>query len=207
VTVVALMLLLLLAYLTGAIPIGVLVARRYGVDPRDVGSGNIGTANVIRAAGFAAGALTFAGDAAKGLVPVVIAKQAGYGTPALALTALAAFLGHLYSCFLSFQGGKGVATALGALLGLAPAAMGIVLPLFLGTVVLTRYVSLASIVAAAATPLVLIALDYERPIVVVGLMISALIILRHRDNIRRLRFGTEARLGVRRTSTADSGVA
>ncbi len=200
-------LLLAFAYLTGAIPTGVLAARRHGVDPRDVGSGDIGSANVTRAAGLAAGVVTFAGDLTKGLLPILIAKRAGYSAPELALTALATFLGHLYSCFLRFDGGKGVATALGALLGLAPAAMAIVLPLFLGAIALTRYVSLGSMLAAAATPIVLVALDYDGAIVVVGMMIAALIILRHRDNIRRLRFGTEARVGVRRTSAADSGVA
>ena len=199
--------LLVFAYLCGAVPTGVLLARRHGVDPRDVGSGNIGATNVARAAGVTAGVLTLAGDAVKGFAPVLIAQRAGYDPPAVALTALAAFLGHLYSCFLNFEGGKGVATGLGVLLGLAPGAMVVVVPVFLATLATSRYVSVASMVAAAATPLVLAALGYDRTIVVVGLMISALIILRHRDNLRRLRFGTEARVGVRSPSTADSGVA
>jgi len=199
--------LLAFAYLCGAIPTGVLLARRHGVDPRDVGSGNIGATNVARAAGVTAGVLTLIGDAAKGLLPILITKQAGFGDAAVALTGLAAFLGHLYSCFLQFRGGKGVATALGVLLGLAPGAMTIVLPSFLAALAASRYVSLASIVAAAVTPLVLVVMDYERATIVVATMISALIIVRHRDNIRRLRFGTEARVGVRRTSAADSGVA
>jgi glycerol-3-phosphate acyltransferase PlsY len=202
-----LIVLIAFAYLCGAIPTGILLSRRHGVDPRDVGSGNIGAANVARAAGVTAGVLTLVGDVAKGVVPVLIAKEAGYGSPAVALTGLAAFLGHLYSCFLQFQGGKGVATALGVLLGLAPTAMTIVLPIFLVALAASRYVSLASMVAAAATPLVLAILGYDSAMVVVAMMIATLIILRHRDNIRRLRFGTEARLGVRPTSTADSGVA
>ena len=203
----ALIALLIFAYLCGAVPTGVLLARRHGVDPRDVGSGNIGATNVARAAGVTAGAFTLVGDAAKGLLPVLIAKQAGLAEPAVALTGLAAFIGHLYSCFLQFEGGKGVATAFGILLGLAPSAMIVVLPIFLGALAISRYVSLASIVAAAVTPLVLAVLDYDWATVVVAMMIATLIILRHRDNIRRLRFGTEARVGVRRTSAADSGVA
>jgi glycerol-3-phosphate acyltransferase PlsY len=199
--------LLAFAYLSGAVPTGVLLARRHGVDPRDVGSGNIGATNVARAAGLSAGVLTLLGDAVKGFVPVLIAQRAGYGAPAVALTALAAFIGHLYSCFLQFEGGKGVATGLGVLLGLAPAAMAIVVPVFLLTVAISRYVSAGSMVAAAATPFVLAALRYDRTIVIVGFMIAALVILRHRDNIRRLRFGTEARVGMRPTSTMDSGVA
>ncbi len=203
----ALIVLLVLAYLCGAVPTGVLLARRHGVDPRDVGSGNIGATNVARAAGVTAGALTLLGDAAKGLLPVLIAKKAGYGAPAVALTGLAAFLGHLYSCFLQFRGGKGVGTALGVLGGLAPGAMTVVLPTFAAALAISRYVSLASIVAAGVTPLVLAILDYDWTTVVVAMMIATLIIVRHRDNIRRLRFGTEARVGMRRTSTADSGVA
>jgi acyl phosphate:glycerol-3-phosphate acyltransferase len=205
--VIALLLLVAAAYLIGSIPTGVLLARRHGVDPRDVGSGNIGATNVVRAAGWRAGALTLVGDAMKGIVTVVVASRLGYGDAALALVGLAAFIGHLYSCFLGFDGGKGVATALGVFLGLAPSAAAVVLVIFGVTVVLWRYVSVASLIAAVALPFVLVALDYGRPTVVSGLVIAALVVLRHRDNIRRLRFGTEPRFRVRTASRVDSGIA
>ncbi len=186
--------LVVLAYLCGSIPTGVLLSRRRGVDPRDVGSGNIGATNVARAAGPAAGALTLLGDTLKGAVPVLIARRLGVPQPALAAVALAAFLGHLYSCFLGFDGGKGVATGLGILLALAPLGATIGVGVFIGALAIARYVSVASLVAAATmTPVLLVT--------------SALIAFRHRDNIRRLRFGTEPRLGVARSPSADSGVA
>jgi glycerol-3-phosphate acyltransferase PlsY len=202
-----LLLLLLSAYLFGSIPTGVWLSRRRGVDPRDIGSGNIGATNVARAAGVATGLMTLAGDALKGLLPVVIAMRAGYGEPIVALAGFAAFIGHLYSCFLRLQGGKGVATAFGILLGLAPLTMAIVVPLFTLVAALSRYVSVASLLAAGLTPLVLIALRYPPATTAVGLAAGLLIIVRHRDNIRRLRFGTEARMGTARASRADSGVA
>ena len=203
----AILLLLGGAYLSGSIPTGVWLSLRHGVDPRDIGSGNIGATNVARAAGVPTGLLTLAGDLLKGLLPVLVATRAGHAEPIVALTALAAFIGHLYSCFLGFEGGKGVATALGVFLGLAPLAMAMVVPLFLTTVALSRYVSLASLLAAAVTPGLLLLLGYGRPTLVVALTISALIVLRHRDNIRRMRFGTEARVGAARPSGADSETA
>ena len=99
-----------LAYLCGSIPTGVLLSRRRGVDPRDIGSGNIGATNVARAAGTTAGLLTLVGDTLKALLPVLVAKSLGLPSAAVALVGVAAFLGHLYSCFLGFDGGKGVAT-------------------------------------------------------------------------------------------------
>src|SRR5437870_2915467 len=102
--------LIVVAYLCGSIPTGVLLSRRRGVDPRDIGSGNIGATNVARAAGPTAGVLTLVGDTLKALLPVLVAQRFGLGAGALALVGLAAFLGHLYSCFLGFDGGKGVAS-------------------------------------------------------------------------------------------------
>src|SRR5580765_462504 len=153
-----LLILIVVAYVSGSIPTGVWLARRRGVDPRDIGSGNIGATNVTRAAGKTAGFLTLTGDTLKGFLPVIAAAELGVGDTGQALVALSAFTGHLYPCFLGFQGGKGVAVSLGVLLGLAPLGMAIVVPIFLLTVALTRYVSLGSILAAAATPLVLAAL-------------------------------------------------
>lgn len=195
------------AYFCGSIPTGVWLARRRGVDPRDIGSGNIGATNVARAAGNTAGLLTLTGDILKGLFPVVLAAKLGTGDEGRALVALAAFAGHLYPCFLGFQGGKGVAVALGVLLGLAPLGMTVAIPIFLLTVGVSRYVSLGSIIAAAVTPAVLAALAYPYPTTAVSFVMGVWIAYRHRDNIRRLRFGTESRIGGRPSAFQDSGYA
>jgi glycerol-3-phosphate acyltransferase PlsY len=199
--------LIVVAYFCGSIPTGVWLARRRGVDPRDIGSGNIGATNVARAAGKTAGILTLVGDTLKGLGPVVIASAAGVGDLGAALVGLAAFVGHLFPFFLEFSGGKGVAVSLGILLGLAPLGMMIAVPIFLVTVGVTRYVSLGSILAAAATPLVLAALAYPVPTTLLAVVTGIGIAVRHRDNIRRIRFGTEARIGHRPPAFPDSGYA
>src|SRR5713226_7569979 len=120
------------AYLLGSVPTGFILGYLAGVDVRKAGSGNVGATNVARVAGKKLGLLTLLGDAAKGFVPVYVAIKMDLGVPLTGLVALAAFLGHLYPVFLKFQGGKGVATALGALSALAPAAAGVLLPVFLG---------------------------------------------------------------------------
>lgn len=201
--------LLALAYFCGSIPTGVWLARRQGVDPRDIGSGNIGATNVARAAGNMAGVLTLIGDTAKGLLPVLLATRLGASDGGRAAVALAAFAGHIFPCFLRFQGGKGVAIALGVLLGLAPLGMAIVVPIFLLTVGLSRYVSLGSILAAAVAPIVLAALSYPTSTTLAAAVMGLAIAYRHRDNIRRMRFGTEARVGGRSAypSFPDSGYA
>ena len=195
------------AYLCGSIPTGVLLSRRRGVDPRDIGSGNIGATNVARAAGRTAGLLTLAGDALKALVPILVGKSIGLGSTALALVGLAAFVGHLYSCFLGFDGGKGVTTAFGVLLGLAPLGATLLAVVFVTTVAIGRYVSAASLLAAALAGPILLSVGYPSPTVLAGFLMSALIAIRHRDNIRRLRFGTEPRVGIGRPTEIDSGVA
>lgn len=191
-----------LAYLCGSIPTGVLIARRLGVEVRKVGSGNIGATNVARSAGKKAGLLTLLGDAAKGLVPVLLVRFLDLGETALACTAVAALLGHLFSPFLGFSGGKGVATGLGVFLGLAPQAILLALLLFLVTFALSHIVSLASLVAAAATPVFLFFLAYPRGHVIAGLAISLLIIMRHHDNIARLRKGQEPKFSLGKSSSS-----
>jgi acyl phosphate:glycerol-3-phosphate acyltransferase len=199
--------LIVCAYVCGSVPTGVWLARRRGVDPRDLGSGNIGATNVARAAGNTAGLLTLIGDVSKGLLPVLLATQLGVGAEGLALVGLAAFAGHLYPCFLGFEGGKGVAISLGIWLGMAPLGMVVSVPIFALTVALSRYVSLGSIVAGAVTPIVLLGLGYPYPIVLAALVMGGCIAYRHRDNIRRMRFGTEARVGGRPSAFRDSGYA
>jgi len=143
----------------------------------------------------------------KGVVPVLLARRLGVPLSGVAVVGLAAFVGHLYSCFLGFDGGKGVATGFGVLLALAPLGATIAAVVFVVALALARYVSVASLVAAGTTTPLLLALGYPLAVVAVGLVTSVLIAARHRDNIRRLRFGTEPRIGVARQSSADSGVA
>jgi glycerol-3-phosphate acyltransferase PlsY len=196
-----------IAYLCGSVPTGILLSRRRGVDPRDIGSGNIGATNVARAAGTTAGLLTLLGDTVKAFVPVLVARSLGLSATAVALVALAAFLGHLYSCFLGFEGGKGVASAFGALLGLAPFGAVLLVAVFVVAVAIGRYVSAASLLAAVLTTPILLSLGYAAATVLAGLVMSLFIAFRHRDNIRRLRFGTEPRIDSGRTSEVDSGLA
>jgi glycerol-3-phosphate acyltransferase PlsY len=186
-----------LAYLVGAIPVGFLVGRAFGVqDVRRHGSGNIGATNVLRSAGRLAAALTLVGDVVKGAGAVALATvwSAGEGR-IVAAAAVAAIVGNCWSIFLGFRGGKGVATGLGAMLVLVPWAT---LPAALVWIVVTatfRYVSLASIMATACVPLGALALGYPGPSILACVLAAAIIILRHRANILRLAAGSEGRLG------------
>jgi len=189
-------------YLCGSIPTGVLITRQLGLDVRKVGSGNIGATNVARSAGKKAGLLTLLGDAAKGLIPVLVVHFLGLGEVILACTAVATFLGHLFPLFLGFSGGKGVATGLGVFLGLAPLAILLALLFFLVTFAFSRIVSLASLVAAVVTPLLLFLLAYPRSYVIAGALIALLIVVRHRENIARLREGQEPKFSLGKSSSS-----
>jgi glycerol-3-phosphate acyltransferase PlsY len=181
------------AYLLGSVPTGYLLGYFAGVDVRRAGSGNVGATNVARVAGKWLGLLTLLGDAAKGFVPVLIALRMDLGAEVTGLVALAAFLGHLYPVFLKFQGGKGVATALGALSALAPAATGVLLLVFLIVALATRIVSLASIAVAGVAPAAIWLLGYPTPVIGAVLLMALMTIWRHRENIQRLRAGAEPR--------------
>jgi glycerol-3-phosphate acyltransferase PlsY len=168
-----------------------------GVDIREVGSGNVGATNVARTVGKKRGLLTLIADVAKGFVPVFIAGRLDLSQTAIALVAIAAFLGHLYPMFLKFQGGKGVATALGVLLALAPMATLILTAVFAVVAVSSRFVSLSSIVAALAAPIVLWSLSYSLTVIATGVFLAVMITLRHRGNIQRLLEDTEPKFGSR----------
>jgi len=190
------MLLIVFGYLAGSISTAILVCRAMGLpDPRSEGSRNPGATNVLRFGGKKAAAITLAGDFLKGLLPVLLARLAGLEDIGLALTGLAAFLGHLYPVFFSFEGGKGVATAFGAILGLswpvALAALGIWL--FMAFVV--RISSLSALTAAALTPL--LGWWFNLPLVYNGVILAmvALLVWRHRSNIRNLLAGAEDKIG------------
>src|SRR5262245_22840671 len=187
--------LVVLAYLLGSVPSGYLVGKFAGVDVRKFGSGNIGATNVARAMGKRKGIFTLIADATKGFAPVLIGMKLAVTPAGLACIAAAAFIGHIYPVFLKFHGGKGVATALGTLLALAPLAVLALLALFGAVIFTSRIVSLSAIVAALAAPLVLWLFYQPPPIVGLGFLYAALILFRHRDNIARLRAGTEPRFG------------
>jgi glycerol-3-phosphate acyltransferase PlsY len=183
------------AYLLGSIPSGYVLGKLSGVDVRQVGSGNVGATNVARAVGKRQGVLTLLADALKGMVPVAMGLWMQLPPEALAVIACAAFLGHLYPVFLRFSGGKGVATGLGALLIIAPLATILLVGVFLAVVFSTRLVSLSSIIAAALAPLALWLFFQPPAIVWMGAFLAAMIVWRHRGNIRRLLAGTEPRFG------------
>jgi glycerol-3-phosphate acyltransferase PlsY len=187
------------AYVVGAVPVGYLVARLFGVtDIRRHGSGNIGATNVLRSAGRLPGLVTLFGDIAKGWIAVALAGRiGGDGPSALAVGAIAAVVGNCWSIFLGFRGGKGVATGLGALLRLVPLPTLAALPVFLIVVLTTRFVSLGSLLGAACVPFGAIALGAPRPAVFGALAVAAIVVVRHHENIARLRAGTERRLGER----------
>ena len=192
---------LVCAYLLGAIPNGLLIARARGVDIRTVGSGNIGATNVFRGVGKGWGILTFACDALKGFIPAFVfpllaTRQWDGDFDYLGVAcAAAAVAGHNWPIYLRFKGGKGVATTAGALLGIAPAAMGIGVAVWVVATFSTRYVSVGSILAAAAVPAAAWFLYRQDDLVLPGVLtvIGAVVIWRHRANIQRLASGTENR--------------
>jgi glycerol-3-phosphate acyltransferase PlsY len=188
-------LLVLLAYLLGSVPTGYILGHWGGVDVRKAGSGNVGATNVARVVGKRYGIVTLVVDIAKGFVPIIIAISWGMTPVATACVGVAAFLGHLYSVFLRFQGGKGVATALGIFLGLAPWATLVLMVIFLVVLSATRVVSLSSMVASACAPIVFWFFFHSPVLTGTSLFIAAMIVLRHRGNIKRLKLGTEPRLG------------
>jgi glycerol-3-phosphate acyltransferase PlsY len=185
--------LVVLGYLAGCVPSGLLLGRRAGIDVRRHGSGNIGATNVARSAGALLGLATLVADAAKGALPVLVAGALD-GRPAVATAAgVAAFVGHVFPVTLRFAGGKGVATAVGVVLVIAPLALVCALVVFALTFLLTRYVSLGSVLAAIAVPIAIAALGYPRSTLAAGTVMSAIIVVRHRENLARLRAGTEPR--------------
>jgi glycerol-3-phosphate acyltransferase PlsY len=189
---------ILVAYGIGSTPFAWLLARRWGArDLRDIGSGNVGAANVFRASGATPGVLVAILDVAKGAASVVVAERIGGGGAATAAAGLAAIVGHIYPFWLNFRGGKGVATACGVFAILTPAAVAPILAVFIATVWTTRYVSLGSVLASLALPPIAYATNSPDAVVVAACAACALILFRHRSNVVRLRTGTERRLGAR----------
>jgi glycerol-3-phosphate acyltransferase PlsY len=202
------------AYLLGSIPFGLILVRVFRKqDIRQQGSGNIGATNVIRSGGKGLGAATFLLDAAKGYVAVLLAWQVGlhvhqtqFQTQNLAATAaVCALVGHVYPLWLGFKGGKGVATGLGVFLGITATAALVALAAFILIFALSRYVSLASIIAAIAFPVAALLLPHEplTPFMIaVVILLPLIVIAKHHANIRRLLAGTEYRFGKSKAATA-----
>jgi glycerol-3-phosphate acyltransferase PlsY len=192
------------AYLLGSIPTGYLVGRAKGIDIRAVGSGNIGATNVFRMVGKTAGVFALIVDGLKGyaactwLCDWVLALLGGPTTNTelyRILAGIAAVLGHNFTCWLKFKGGKGIATSAGVFFALAPLAAGIALVTWIVTAVLTRYVSIASIAAAVALPTAVWLTKDSLLLGIVTTALGLLAIFKHRDNIQRLLNGTEQSLG------------
>ncbi len=193
------MLLVLMAmagYLLGAIPFGIVVSKAMGLpDPRTVGSKNVGFTNVLRVSGKKAGILTLIGDMGKGWVMGFAATQMLQQEWMILAVALAPFLGHLFSPFLGFKGGKGVATALGSVLGVEPAIGFVLLMAWLGAVALWRYSSGGALTAFGLFPLIASLVRPTVEFVLFSVIVSGLIVLKHKGNIERLWNGTESKIG------------
>ena len=193
------------AYLLGSIPTGFFVAKAKGIDIRAVGSGNIGATNAMRVLGKPAGIIVLLVDALKGYVAVKVLtvlvisffNRGDSNLPVICILAgIFSVLGHNYTCWLKFKGGKGIATTAGVYLALAPVALGIALAVFILTIFVTRYVSVGSILAAIALPLAVWILQPHNLLLgIVTTALGALAVYKHKSNIQRLMAGTESRLG------------
>ncbi len=214
--IVPLLIAVVVGYLLGALPFGYLVAKAKGVNIFEVGSKNPGATNVRRVLGHGAGNLVLFLDAAKGalavgLFPLVHRVGTHYcpfdtdGLLVLEITGIvAAILGHSFSCFTRFKGGKSVATGAGGFLVLFPLGMGIGLVIFGLTLAISRYVSLASMLAAAALPFAAFAFKQPSPVISMSAMVAAFVIYRHRANLARIRAGTESKVGQKTNDTPTS---
>jgi len=196
---IAFFLVILVGGFLGAIPFGVVITRLFGAeDPRKSGSGNIGATNVLRTSGWNSGVLTLLLDVLKGVAAILFARYVASRVSAPALepiAALAAVLGHMYSPFTGFRGGKGVATGLGVFALLTPGPTALAALVFILVVAATRYVSIGSMLAAAAVPLASFWMNYSTVVCTSSALISLLVIWKHQDNIGRLMRGEENRIG------------
>jgi glycerol-3-phosphate acyltransferase PlsY len=190
------LLMTVLAYVLGGIPFGLVVSKALGLpDPRTVGSKNIGFTNVLRVSGKKAGILTLLGDFGKGWVCAWVAMHWLTVESYIMVVAFAPILGHMFSPFLGFKGGKGVATAVGVVLGLSPSIGLLLLLIWLGAVAIWRYSSGGALAAFGCFPIVTIVNEQRQEFFIFSLVISALIWIKHKDNIVRLWRGTESKMG------------
>lgn len=186
---------LVACYLLGSLPFGLLIAGLRGIDLRKTGSGNIGATNVLRSVGKLAALFTLLGDSLKGAAAIGIARLLGLDEAWQAMAGCCAVLGHNFSIFLKFKGGKGVATSLGVITALSPLSGVFAISVWLLIAFMTRYSSLAALLAFAALPAASYFLGASRVAVLTAAALSILIILRHTGNIKRLISGAERRIG------------
>jgi acyl phosphate:glycerol-3-phosphate acyltransferase len=185
------------AYLVGSIPFAYLLSRQQGIDLRRTGSGNVGASNVLRTTGLRAAVLAMVLDGIKGTIAVVLAQLLSAGVVTSVAAAFASIVGHVYPIWLRFRGGKGVATAAGAFVVLAPDALGVASCVFVIAVIATRFISVGSIAGALTLAIVAAFSDVPGVIAIGATASTVIIIYRHRDNLVRLVSGTERRIGQR----------
>jgi len=190
-------LLIILAFVLGSIPFGAIIAKIKGVDLRKIGSGNIGATNALRAMGKSAAVVTLLGDVLKGTAAVVLGRYLSIGPVYEGILGVSAILGHNFSIFLKFKGGKGVATSIGVLLIYSPLTAVLTVIIWLATALITRYSSLGAIVSFGLLPLNVILFDYSEIKLTISIIIALLILLMHTGNIKRLIKGEERKIGER----------
>ena len=196
------LLLVMLGYALGAIPFGIVVSKALNLpDPRGVGSKNVGFTNVLRVSGTKAGVLTLLGDMGKGWLIGWAAMHWLQTESFMMLAALSPIIGHIFSPFLAFKGGKGVATALGSVLGLSPSIGTLLLLIWLGAVSIWRYSSGGALAAFGLFPVVAIVNEQRQEFLIFAIVVSLLIWIKHKDNIVRLWKGTEGKIGQKTLAT------
>lgn len=188
--------LMVLSFVLGSVPVGQIIARIKGIDLRKVGSGNIGATNALRAMGKTPAILTLLGDVIKGVAAVAAARHFFSDNQIMiGIIGIAVIAGHIFSIFLGFKGGKGVATGFGVILLYSPKVALITLVIWLATAFITRYSSLGAVIAVVLLPVNLYIFDFNREKLIISVMITVLLMIRHLDNIGRLLKGTESRIG------------
>lgn len=191
------LLLIIISFLLGSLPFGVIIAKVKGVDLKKVGSGNIGATNVLRTLGKWPAVLTLLGDILKGTAAVAVGRYLSVGPVYEGIMGLFAILGHNFSLFLGFRGGKGVATSLGVLFIYSPQVGLFTLIIWLVVVLMTRYSSLGAVVSFGLLPINILLFAYTKEKLIISIVITALLLLRHAGNISRLMKGTERKIGER----------
>ncbi|MEE9523260.1 MAG: glycerol-3-phosphate 1-O-acyltransferase PlsY [Thermodesulfovibrionales bacterium] len=191
----SLALLVIVSFMTGSIPVGLLVAKEKGVDIRKMGSGNIGATNVMRTVGKREALITLIGDILKGIIPVLLAWRFFPDNIRVGIVGLAAIAGHNFSVFLKFRGGKGVATSLGVLLAFSPISALFTIAVWISVFSITKISSLSALFAFILLPLNIYLIDNSEGKFLISLIITVLIVIKHKDNIIRLMHGDESRMG------------
>ena len=198
----------ILGYLIGSISSAIIISKLFGLaDPREQGSKNPGATNVLRSGNKVAAALTLLGDVLKGLIPVLLAQHFGASIAVIALVSIAAFMGHLYPLYFGFNGGKGVATAIGVFTALSWKLIAVFAFVWLSVAAITRYSSLAALIASGATGLASFAIfnqSHQLQLIGAVFLIVAFLFLRHRENIDRLRAGQESKIGEKKATKAQN---